>query len=96
MGVREFVRAALIFYDEYRGKIKELEENKEISATILQTLQMDIVRTTKMELFYKLVRYCLFLKSRGLSVPSQVLTDFYQDLSMIEKSGELQMKGLKT
>ena len=87
--LREYVKSALMFYDEFRDKIEELEEIRKVSQAVMDTLRHDTLRATKMELYYKFVRYCLHLKSQGMIIPSQVIVDFYRDLSLLEKGEEI-------
>lgn len=89
MVLREFVRNALIFFDEYQGQVEEMEKKQGIARWALGELRRNTARIAKMELFYKFVRYCLYLKSQGFSVPDQLTYDFYNDLTVLEQGGEL-------
>jgi len=93
MDLRDFVRGALIFYDEYRDAIEEMMRKQEIARWAIGELRRNTTRIAKMELFYKFVRYCIYVRSQGLSVPDSVLNDFYSDLTVLEAGGELKTEG---
>jgi len=92
MEIRDYVRAALIFYDDYEPQVKEMEEKLEVADLVFQQLRADIVRQEKLRLYYEFVRYCLYLKSRGMRITPEVTDSFWQDLTLLEKS-EVKMVG---
>lgn len=95
MELRDYVRAALIFYDDYKDELETMQEKVAVAKTVMEMLKRDLVRTTRMELYYKFVRYCLFLRSRGMQITPEVVHDFYQDLATLEKGGELAVMGVQ-
>jgi len=92
MALREYVRAALIFHDEYGDKLEELEKQQALTKAIIFAFKRDHVRIAKMDLFYRFIRYCLYLRSQGVSIPQRVIDDFYGDLTAFEAE---QIEGLK-
>jgi len=87
MSLKELVKAALIFYDEYREQIDDMAKKIGAARWAFTQLRMDTARVAKMELFYKFMRYCLYLKSQGFTVPTRLIYDFYEDLTVLEKGG---------
>jgi len=94
MELRDYVRSALIFYDEYEPKLRDIEEKLEVADLVFQQLRADIVRQEKLRLYYEFVRYCLYLKSRGMRMTPEVTDSFWQDLTVLEK-GEVKVDGGK-
>jgi len=92
VSVHDYVRSALIFYDEYKDEIEEIEKNKAVARWALQKLQGEMVRVAKMELFYKFVRYSVYLREKGFTVPQRLIYDFYNDLTVLEKGGNLKVE----
>jgi len=92
MELRDYVRAALIFYDDYEPQVKEMEERLEVADLVFQQLRADIVRQEKLRLYYEFVRYCLYLKSKGMRITPEVTDSLWQDLTLLEKS-EVKMVG---
>ena len=89
MSLRDFVKGALIFYDEYREEIDGMEKKLEVARWALGQLRGNMIRIAKMELFYKFMRYCIYVREKGLTVPPGLIYDFYHDLTVLEKGGEL-------
>lgn len=87
MSIRDFVKAALIFYDDYRDLSAENEELRKISQTALKALSVNTITRKKLELYYKFCADALKLRAQGLSVPEQVIVDFYSDLEYMSKGG---------
>jgi len=94
MEMRDYVRSALIFYDEYEPKLKAVEEKLEVADLIFEQFRADIVRQEKLRLYYEFVRYCLYLKSKGMRITPDVTDAFWQDLTVLEKS-EVKVNGGK-
>jgi len=88
MTLRDFVKAALMFYDDYRDMAAENEELRKISRVALQQLNVDTIRKKKLELYYRFCRDTLNLRAKGFAVPEQVIVDFYADLDYLSKGGE--------
>lgn len=86
--LRDFVKSALIFYDDYRDVAAENEELKNISRSALEGLRVNTAARKKLELYYKFCRDMINLKAQGFSVPQQVIVDFYSDLEYLSKGGE--------
>jgi len=78
------VRSALIFYDTYRAKVEEMEEQRGLMELFKDALKQDLLRAQKMDLFYKFARYCLYLRTQGFQLPESLLNDFYNDLTTLE------------
>jgi len=91
MGIplKDLVKSALIFYDEYRDQVFDVVKKTEMARWALNQLRRDTARVAKMELFYKFMRYCLNLKSQGFTVPTRLVYEFYEDLTVLEKGGTL-------
>jgi len=87
MSLRDFIKAALIFYADYRDLATENEELKTISRSALQQLNVNTIARKKLELYYRFCRDMINLRARGLSVPEQVIVDFYSDLEYLSKGG---------
>jgi len=83
--IRDYVRNALIFYDEYGSRVEELKQLEAMNKAILFAFKVDHVRIAKMEYYYRFMRYCLYLRSQGFAVPHKLLEDFYMDLTLLEK-----------
>jgi hypothetical protein len=88
LALRDFVKSALIFYDDYRDMAAENEELKKISRSALEALSVNTIARKKLELYYKFCRDLINMKAQGLSVPQQVIVDFYSDLEYLSKGGE--------
>ena len=82
--IREYVRSALIFYDTYRDRVEEMQEQLAMTEVIKDALRRDLIKTHKMDLFYRFTRYCISLKIQGFQLPESILNDFYHDLSNLE------------
>jgi len=87
MDLREFVKAALIFYDDYKDLAAENEELRKVSRSALQTLSVNTVTRKRLELYYKFCADALKLRAQGLEIPQQVIVDFYADLEYLSKGG---------
>jgi len=87
MTLRDFVKSALIFYEDYRDVAAENEELRKISRSALEQLNVNTVARKKLELYYRFCRDMINLRARGLSVPEQVVVDFYSDLDYLSKGG---------
>jgi len=90
MELRDYVRAALIFYDDYAEEIRGMEDKISVAKAIMATLKTDIVRQRKMELYYRFVRDCIKLRAQGFIIPGRILTEFYHDLSILEQGGAVE------
>lgn len=88
LALRDYVKSALIFYDDYRDMAAENEELRKVSKVALEALNVNTVARKKLDLYYKFCRDLITLKSQGLSVPQQVIVDFYDDLQYLSKGGE--------
>lgn len=84
LSLREFVRSALIFYDTYREKVEAMEEQLALMEVLKDTVRTDLLRTHKMDLFYRFTRYCISLRVQGFQLPEAILNDFYHDLNTLE------------
>jgi len=84
LALREYVRSALIFYDTYKAQVEEMEEQLALMEVLKGTLRSDLLRTHKMDLFYRFARYCMSLRAQGFQVPESLLNDFYHDLNILE------------
>ena len=87
MTLRDFVKAALIFYEDYRDMAAENEELRKIARTALQGLNVNTIARKRLELYYRFCRDMINLRARGLDVPQQVIADFYSDLEYLSKGG---------
>jgi len=87
MSLRDFVKAALIFYEDYRDLASENEELRNISRNALQELNVNTIAKKKLDLYYRFCRDMINLKAKGLAVPEQVIVDFYADLDYLSKGG---------
>lgn len=83
VGLREYVRGALVFFEEYKDKIEEIDELKVVNMSLAEGLKKNMVEIAKMDYYYKFARYCLYMKSQGLEVPSQVVERFWSDLNIL-------------
>ena len=89
MEIRDYVRSALIFYADYRDEVENMKEQVEVARIIMDAYKRDVVRARKLELYYKFVRYCLYLKTQGIKITQEVVDTFWQDLTLLEKREEL-------
>ena len=89
MELRDYVRSALIFYDDYRDDVENMKEQVDVARIVMDAYKRDLVRARKLELYYKFVRYCLYLKTQGMNVTQEVVNTFWQDLTLLEKREEL-------
>jgi len=96
MELREFVKAALIFYDDYKDLAAENEELRKVSRTALQTLSVNTLARKRLDLYYKFCADALKLRAQGLEVPQQVIVDFYSDLEYLSKGGTTPIKEVLT
>jgi len=85
MTLREYVKVALIFYDDYKDEIEKLEELREIARMCIEVLQKESVKKERMRLYYKFIGFCLTLKAQGYTVPQQVINDFVADLNLLSE-----------
>jgi len=92
MTLREFVKAALIFYDDYKDLAAENEDLRKIAKNALQELSVNTVRRKRLELYYKFCADALKLRAQGLEVPQKVVVDFYADLDYLSKGGTTPIK----
>jgi len=92
LGLREFVKAALIFYDEYKDELENMRKQAQITRWAINQLRGNMLRRARMELYYKFVRYCLFLKEKGMAVTPELVRDFYLDLAALETGGSLRIE----
>lgn len=84
LSLREFVRSALVFYDTYREKVEEMQEQLAMMGVFKDTLRVDLLRTHKMDLFFRFTRYCISLRAQGFQIPTSLISDFYNDLNTLE------------
>jgi len=92
MTLREFVKASLIFYDDYKDLAAENEELRRIARTALSELSVNTIARKKLDLYYKFCADMIKLRAQGLSVPPQVIVDFYADLEYLSKGGATPIK----
>jgi hypothetical protein len=92
MALREFVKAALIFYDDYKDLANENEELRKISRDALQALSVNTVTRKRLDLYYKFCSDMIKLRAQGLEVPQQVIVDFYSDLEYLSKGGTIPLR----
>lgn len=87
MTLRDFIKAALIFYEDYKDLAMENEELRKVARSALQGLNTNTIARKKLELYYRFCRDMINLKARGLAIPEQVVVDFYSDLEYLSKGG---------
>ena len=87
MTLRDFVKAALITYEDYGDLSAENEELRKISRNALQQLNVNTIARKRLDLYYRFCRDMITLRARGLDVPQQVIADFYSDLEYLSKGG---------
>jgi len=87
MTLRDFVKAALITYEDYGDLSAENEQLRKISRTALEQLNTNTIQRKRLELYYRFCRNVMDLRARGLSVPQQVIVDFYSDLEYLSRGG---------
>jgi len=88
MTLRDFVKAALITYEDYGDLSAQNEELRKVARTALQQLNVNTIGRKKLELYYRFCRDMINLRARGLAVPEQVVVDFYSDLEYLSKGGQ--------
>ncbi len=96
MSLREYVKAALIFFDDYKDVAAENEDLRKIARSSLEALSANTIRRKRLDLYYKFISDMIKLKAQGLIVPPQVVTDFYNDLEYLSKEGTIPMKEVFT
>jgi len=87
MTLRDFVKAALITYEDYGDLAAENEELRKISRTVLEQLNVNTIQRKRLELYYRFCRDMINLRARGFAIPEQVVVDFYRDLEYLSKGG---------
>lgn len=92
MTIRELVKAALIFYDDYKDMAADNEELRKISKTALEALSVNTITRKKLELYYKFCSDMMKMKAQGLILPASVIVDFYSDLEYMSKGGTTPIK----
>lgn len=84
MTIDEYVTNAMMFYDDYRLKIEELEQGRALIDTAKMFIRRGATTLKRMELYGKFVDRLMLMSMRGIAIPAELPNQFMDDLKTIE------------
>ena len=91
LDLRQYVKTALNFHDDFKDEVENMKEQIDVARIVMDAYKRDIVKSTKLELYYKFVRYCLYLRQQGMRITQEVVDAFWRDLTLMETGEELKI-----